>query len=196
MNTDMKERVVQLLETYPDRERQISLLHYEMQHGACVLSEEMIEAMSFGHGDGVGGSKGHISNKTMYIALNYQEQMDRMNAEPANEIAQRLLELEAEQDRIRYYVSLLDKREAEVIRLTYFDKISQERIAETLGVVPRTMRRIRKEAILKLAEMLYLYGEFREVAPAHIPPDEMSANCLLHGTCNVTLLCAMIRMSR
>ena len=158
MNTNMYERVMHLLETYPDRERQIALLHYKMQHGACVLSEEMIEAMSFGRSDGAGSGKGRISDKTMYIALNYQEQMDRMNAEAANEIAGRLLALEAEQDRIRYYVSLLDKREAEVIRLTYFDKMSQESIAETLGVVSRTMRRIRKEAVMKLAEM-YTFTE-------------------------------------
>jgi len=57
----------------------------------------MIDGMALGHGDGMGGSgKGRISNKTMYIALNYQEKMDRMNAEAANEIAQRLLELEGE----------------------------------------------------------------------------------------------------
>lgn len=159
MNTDVKERVEQLLETYPDREWQIALLHYEMQHSAYISPEEMIDGMSLGHGDGMGGNgKGRISDKTMYIALNYQEQMDRMNAEVANEIAQRLLELEAEQNRIRYYVSLLDKREAEVIRLAYFDKISQERIAEMLGVVPRTMRRIRKEAVMKLADM-YTFTE-------------------------------------
>ncbi len=30
MNTDMKKQVTKLLETYPDRERQIALLHYEM----------------------------------------------------------------------------------------------------------------------------------------------------------------------
>lgn len=156
MNTDMKERVTHLLETYPDRERQIAILHYKMQHGAYILSEEMIEAMSLGRSDSVNSSKGRISNKTMYIALNYQEQMDRLNAEAANETAERLLKLEAEQNQLRYYVSLLEKREAEVIRLTYFKKISQDRIAGMLGVVPRTMRRIKKEAIMKLTEMYTL----------------------------------------
>lgn len=55
--------------------------------------------MSLGHGDGMGRSgKGHISDKTMYIALNYQERVDRINTEAENDIAQRLLELEAVQD--------------------------------------------------------------------------------------------------
>lgn len=159
MNTDMEKRVIKLLKTYPDRERQIAALHYKMQHSAQVTPEEVITAMSLGHGDGMGGSgKGHISDKTMYIALNYQERVDRINTEAENDIAQRLLELEAVQDQLRYYVSLLEKREAEVLRLTYFEGISQDSISELLGVVPRTMRRIKKEAIMKMAEM-YAFTE-------------------------------------
>ena len=157
MNTEMKNHVTKLLETYPDRERQISLLHYEMQHSACVSPEEMIDSMALGHGDGMGGSgKGHISNKTLYIALNYQEQMDRMNAEAADEIAQRLLELEGEQDRLRYYVSLLEKREAEALRLFYFEGRSWEETAKKLGIVLRSVYKIKSKAIGHLSD-LYAY---------------------------------------
>lgn len=94
----------------------------------------------------------------MYIALNYQERMERMNEESMNEIAQCLLELEAEQDRLRYYVSLLEKREAAVVRLSYFEGVSQDVAAESLGIVPRTMRRIKREAIEKLVEMYSFAG--------------------------------------
>lgn len=100
---DMKAKMLKLLEACPERERQIALLHCEIKHGTGISPEEMIDGISLGHG---GSSKGHVSNKTMYIALNCQERMDRMNAEAANEIAQRLLALEAEQERIRYYASL------------------------------------------------------------------------------------------
>ena len=159
MNVETKEYVFGLLENYSKREQQISLLHYEIKHSTHVSPEEVIEGMALGHGDSMGGSgKGRISNKTMYIALNYQEQMDRMNAEAANEIARHLLELEGEQDRLRYYVSLLEKREAKVIRMAYFEGIDQDSIAKSLGVVPRTMRRIKKEALEKLAEM-YTFTE-------------------------------------
>lgn len=157
MNTDMKKQVTKLLETYPDRERQIALLHYEMQHSARISPEEMIDGMALGHGDGMGGSgKGRISNKTMYIALNYQEQMDRMNTEAANEIAQRLLELEGEQDRLRYYVFLLETREADVIRSFYIEGISWEEITQKIGVALRTVHKIKNRAIDHLAEM-YAY---------------------------------------
>lgn len=159
MNAEIKKQVIRRLETYPDRARQIALLHYELRHTARVSPEEVIGGMSLSRSDIIGGSgKGRVSNKTMYIALNYQEKTEQMNAEAANDIAQRLLKLEAEQDRIRYYVSLLEKREAEVIRLTFFEGLSQNRVAESLGVVSRTMRRIKKEAIEKLAEM-YAFTE-------------------------------------
>lgn len=157
MNIDMKAHVVDLLERYSERERQIALLHYEMQHTARVSPEEVIDMMSLGHGDGLGGSgKGHISDKTMYIALNYHEKMDRLNAEAANEIAQRLLELEGEQDRLRYYVSLLEKREMEALRLFYFEGRSWEETAKELGVVLRSVYKIKSKAIDHLAD-LYAY---------------------------------------
>lgn len=157
MNTDMKKQITKLLETYPERERQIALLHYEMQHSACVSPEEVIDTMALGHGDGMGGiGKCRISDKTMYIALNYQERMDRMNTEAANEIAQRLLELEGEQDRIRYYISLLDERESKVIRSFYIDGVSWEEIALEIGVALRTVHKIKNRAIGHLTE-LYAY---------------------------------------
>lgn len=158
MNTDMKKRVEELLKTYRDRKVQIDILIYKMQHGN-ILSDEMIEAMALGHGDSMGSSgKGYISDKTMYIALNYQEQMDRLNVEAANDIAGTLLKLKTVQNQLEYYVSLLDKRQEEVIRLTFFEGIDQDGIAKSLGVVPRTLRRIKKEAIEKLTKM-YTFTE-------------------------------------
>ena len=151
---DMKERVILILENYHERERQIALLHYEMQHTAHVSPEEVIDTMSLGHGDGMGGSsKGHISNKTMYIALNYQERMDRMNAEAASEIAQRLLELEKEQDRIRYYISLLEKRKAEVIRLFYIEQMTMDNVEKEMHLSAKTLRKLKNQAVDALAAM-------------------------------------------
>lgn len=151
---DMKERVILILESYHERERQIALLHYEMQHTAHVSPEEVIDTMSLGHGDGMGGSsKGHISNKTMYIALNYQERMNRMNAEAASEIAQCLLELEKEQDRIRYYVSLLEKRKAEVIRLFYIERMTMDNVEKVMHLSAKTLRKLKNQAVDALAAM-------------------------------------------
>ena len=53
--------VISLLESYHKRMNQIALLHYELEHPANVSSDEMIGAMSLGHGDGASCGKGHIS---------------------------------------------------------------------------------------------------------------------------------------
>lgn len=161
MIDDIEAYVIGLLETYREREQKISALHYELNHPAHLSCSELIEAMAFSHKDGVGKIGGHVSDKTLYIALNYQDKADKINTHIVDEIAGQLVELEEKQNRLKYYVSLLDHRQAEVIRLIYFEASGQDEAAKMIGVVPRTMRRIRKEAVSKLAE-LYSLAKKRE----------------------------------
>ena len=114
--------------------------------------------MSFGHGDGSVRSPGYISDKTMYIALNYHDRAERLNASTTDEIAAQLVELEQEQNRLKYYVSLLDAREKDVIQLTYFSQHSWSEVSKKLGVTSRTARRTREQAITKLARMYDFAG--------------------------------------
>ena len=97
----MSKYVLKLLESYNERERKIAVLRYNLEHPTTVSRAEQIEAMNFRHGDSLGHSAGHISNKTLYIALNYEEQAERMNAESAHEIAKELFALECEQKILR-----------------------------------------------------------------------------------------------
>ena len=150
---EAREHVVRLLETYHVRERKIALLHYELEHPAQISPNEMLNGMSLGHGDGSVRSPGYISDKTMYIALNYQEQAERLNASTADEIAAQLMELEREQNRLKYYVSLLDTREKDAIRLVYFAQCVWSEVGQKLGVTSRTAQRIRDQAVKKLVEM-------------------------------------------
>ena len=122
MSADMRTYILQLLKTYRERERKIAILRYELANPAKVSDIEQIEAMSYAQGDGLGRTKGRISNKTLYIALNYKEQVNRVNAGVTNDIASRLVELENEQNRLVYYVSLLDKRSEDVLRLAFFEQ--------------------------------------------------------------------------
>ena len=160
MDNDMKLYVTRLLETCQERKRKIALLHYELDHPAHASETEMISAMALGHGDGNGGGhvEGHISDKTLYIALNYQSKVAKMNADTKEEIVVQLVEMEHEQKRLEYYVSLLAYRQAEVIKLTFFERCSQNDVARKLAIVPRTVRRIKEEAVDKLVEM-YSFAE-------------------------------------
>ena len=87
MNTDMKKHVVHLLDTYHKRARQIAVLRYELSDPVKITEEEMIDTLQFAHREGAGHTEGHISNKTPYIALNYREKADLLNAETLSEIA-------------------------------------------------------------------------------------------------------------
>jgi len=137
---------------------QIALLHYELEHPANVTPEEMIEAMTFGQGNNDIHSKGHISNKTLYIALNYQEQADQINFKSREETVARLVELEREQEKLMYYISLLDDKQALVIRRYYFEGCAWREIAQELHIVTRTVHKIRNQALDHLAAM-YAFAE-------------------------------------
>ena len=150
-------QVTQLLETYQERERKIALLRYELEHPAAVSPDEMIYSMSFSHGDGSSiRAPGQVSNKTLYIALNYQERSDRINRETVDEIVKQLVELERVQDRLRHYVSFLDERKENVIRLTYFEIRHRDEVAREIHTSVRTMQSIKSQALKDLADM-YAY---------------------------------------
>lgn len=76
-----------------------------------------------------------------------------MNLETKAELIDRLITLEHEQNRLVCYVSLLDKRQAAVIRQFYFDTCSLEEIADKINVSVRTVYKIKNRAIDQLADM-------------------------------------------
>lgn len=159
MDNDMKLRVTHLLETCQERQRKIALLHYELDHLAHTSEAEMISAMALGHG--AGGSshtEGDISDKTLYIALNYQSKIDKMNAGTKEEIVVQLVELEQQQARLEYYTSLLEKRQKLVLRLAYFEGLPWDEVAKKAEVAVRTVHKIKNHALDQLAEMYQFTG--------------------------------------
>ena len=158
MSDGTKAYVVDLLESYPRRMQEIALLHYELEHPARVSTDEMIGAMSFSHGDGCVRSSGHVSNKTLYIALNYQDKTEKINADTTEGIVKRLVSMEHEQERLVYYISLLDPPQRDAINRFYFEGVSWERVAQELQVAVRTVYKIKRRALDRLADLYELAG--------------------------------------
>ena len=158
MNDDTRSYVVNLLETCQERKRKIALLHYELDHPAHTSENEMIGAMALGHGSGGGHIEGRISDKTLYIALNYQNKVDKLNADTKEEIVVQLVELEQEQKRLEYYASLLEKRQNMVISLAYFEGLPWDEVAKAVGVAVRTVHKIKNQALDQLAGMYRFTG--------------------------------------
>ena len=160
MNNEVRTHVISLLETCPERRRQIAMLHYELEHPARLSDAEMIGAMALGHSEGGSHVKGHVSDKTLYIALNYQNRASKVNADIKEEIVLQLVELEREQARLEYYVSLLEKRQSQVIHLAYFEELPWDKVAEEIGVALRTVHKIKNQALDQLVEMYQFTDSF------------------------------------
>ena len=133
------------------------ILRYELEHPIEVSDNEMLEAMSFLKGSG-GVPLGGVSNKTLYIALNYHDAAGHLNADARNDLVKRLLPLENEINRLEYYVKMLSEREQNIIRKCYFEGRQQQDVAVELGVTAWTVRKYRDQAVDKLSEM-YVFAE-------------------------------------
>ena len=155
MNSDMYAHVTDLLKGFRQRGQRIDLLRYELLHHANVSGDELIDSLNFSTEDTAPNASGKVPGKIFYIMLNYQKLADALNTEAVNEIVAELVKLEKDQDRLRYYVSLLDSREAQVIRRAYFDGCPWGQVAGELGVVCRTVHKIKERALKKLA---WMYG--------------------------------------
>ena len=113
--------------------RKISLLRYELEHTSTVSPDEMIEAMSFAKSEGSGSAPSGVSNKTLYIALNYQEAAERVNTEAMDDLSLRLFPLEQTIHRLHHYVGLLPAEEKTIIRLSCFEQKSLQEVAGNSG---------------------------------------------------------------
>ena len=156
-----REIMIRKLAAYPEGLRKIALLRYELEHPARISFTDMMEAMNFARDSCRYRSGGTASNKTLYIALNYRQQADQINSDAANEIVTQLGMLEQETKRLEYYVSLLEQRKAEVVRMSFFEQLSWNTVAQSMGVAVRTAQSIRVQAVDELVEMYNLTADMR-----------------------------------
>lgn len=156
MCNHISEYVISQLKEYNAKKRRIAVLRYELEHPANVSFDDMIGAMSFAKGTDEGRTAGNISNKTMYIALNYRQEAERLNNAASEEIMTELIKLENEVSRLDFYIGLLEKRQAAVLRLFYFDRLQWREVSKELGVSLRTVQNTHKAAIVELCRMFEL----------------------------------------
>ena len=158
MDNKYLNEVLERLESYRKKEQQIELLRYELQHAKQVSPTELIEAMTFQTRD-VDGSQTNLYPKDVPgIALSYQHIAAQLNEEAVGELISRYTALCYERDRVLHYIGLLDKRQQDVIRRYYFEQQSWGEIADGMGSTPRTVQRLRQQAVEELAN-LYSFAD-------------------------------------
>ena len=149
-----REAVIKLLETYPKVKKKVKLLEYERLHPSQVSQEEVINGLALSHPlDGGPGSAGHISDKTMQIALNFQDETERLNYATVLEIDQELQILRIRIEKLEFYVSQLEKKQAEVIRKYYFEEKTWPEIQKEMHISSRTLSKYRDDGLDALAAM-------------------------------------------
>lgn len=157
--TDYTAYVSDLLARYPEMVREAAALRFELEHPQRVSQKEMLEAMAFSKGDGLRPTQGHVSDKTFYIALNYQEQTAHQNKEVVVTLAELLAHVERKIRQLEHYVAQLPPDIGDTIRGLYFSAKSLKELAVEMHLSERTLRRLRNKGIAALADMYAALGK-------------------------------------
>lgn len=156
--SELKLKVIELLKSYPHRKRKIGQLKFELEHLTLIGGDELIGGLSLGsQAYGSGNPKGgYISNKTMMIALQYQDMTQRLNTETVIQITQELQALEVEVERLERYLSLLEPRQANILRLYYIEGRTWPELVQELYLSRRSLQNLRDQGVDELASMYQL----------------------------------------
>jgi len=161
MSEQIKEKVLSLLKNYPEMSRRIAALRYELAHPVRVSPQEMLEAMVFHRGEEGSTANTSDRDKTYRVAVHFRQKAEQINREAVRNTLAELHEMEQERDRLLRFISLLDEREATVIRMAYLERRKVAEICGALDVTEKTVLTAKKHGIAKLCELYMLTAPIR-----------------------------------
>ena len=145
------------LQEYASLKKKLALLKFECAHPQQVTENEVITQMALSHPISEGIQKsGYISDKTMRIALQFQDRKEQLNRETINEIVREMTEIEMRLQKIEFYVQQLDTRQETVIRAHYFEGKTWVDLQKQFHLSVRALLKRRDAAVDELVSM-YLY---------------------------------------
>lgn len=159
MDKELRVYIIGILGNYRKYTQKIALLRYELAHQNKISADEMLEAMALSKGTGNAPAKGHISDKTYYIALNYLDRAADLNAERISNITGQLRPLESRINRLSHCVKQLRPDHERVIVSLYFDGKNIRSLAAEMHISERTVQRYRDAAIDELVQMYEILSE-------------------------------------
>ncbi len=153
-----REDVDALLKKYQGWQKKITLLEFERENPSEATQLEVLNGLALAHPlvEGAGAS-GHISDRTMQIALSFREETDRMNCDTILDIDQELSILQTRVNKLEFYVSQLEEKQEEVIRGHYFEGMSWANLQKNLHISSRTLSNRRNgglDALIAMGEYL------------------------------------------
>lgn len=149
---EARDYVIRLLKEYNRMTEEIASLNYELEHFMSVDRDAVIEGMNFSSPSYDHIAAGGVADKTATIALNYPEVVEREREEARCAVTERLAILETNTNRLDYYLSSLDREQAEILRRYYFQRMTWREMQDQMELSPKTLRKTRETGILKLTE--------------------------------------------
>jgi DNA-directed RNA polymerase specialized sigma subunit len=115
---------------------------------------------------------GHISDKTMTIALQYHDLAQKLSNETAAQIKREICQLETEASRLEHYVSMLCERQSLIIRRYYLEGKQWADICAEVHASKRSLASERDRALAALASMYQFLADVCESGPVGAEPAE------------------------
>jgi hypothetical protein len=118
---DIKEQVEKILKNYPEMKQQLQVLKYELEALQPTLDPRTIENNVFAYYGGERVSNSKPSDKTADLVINHVDNQRNAKYHTLHNV---IYTIGTEIRRLEYYISLLPKEEAEIIRWFYFEGLT------------------------------------------------------------------------
>lgn len=147
-----KDDILKILKGYRDLKKHVLQLEYELaEANPLVNDEEVIVSMALNESSFNDKTKKRAG--TDNIALSYAKTVDEINMRHKQSLEDELTILKRKKERLEYYISLLDRRQADVLTLIYFDGLTFNQAADKLFISSSALKSARTSGIKKLVEM-------------------------------------------
>jgi len=147
-----KDEILEILKGYRDLKNHVLQLEYELaESNPLVNDEDIIVSMAINESPIIGKTKRRAG--TDDIALSYAKTADGINMRHKKSLEDELSVLKKKKERLEYYISLLDSKQANVLTSIYFEGLTFNEAAEKLFISSSALKSARSSGIKKLVEM-------------------------------------------
>lgn len=153
-----KDEILEILKGYRDLKKHVLQLEYELAESDPLVNDEDI-IVSMAIDESPINCKTKKRAGTDDIALSYAKTADGINMRHKKSLEDELGILRRKKDRLEYYISLLDSKQANVLTSIYFEGLTFNEAAEKLFISSTALKSARLSGIKKLAEMYSIIVE-------------------------------------
>ena len=153
----MNEKLERMLTEYPQMVLERDTLKRHLDHFKGITAEEVIESMCTPRNDGERVRTSTIVDETSQIAMNYQEQMRRINSEWYTSLAMELVTLENDIVFFESALASLPAPLADMMQDMYIHHVVWDALEDKYRVCRMTLNRYRNKALEMLSRMYDRY---------------------------------------